>query len=390
MTRLRGLVLTNLFATPDQPTRATFNRQQFAELQKLHDLLIMVPVPRRLPGAPGNHAITLWKTASGSTAIAFPVWHPAMIGRLFNAWWLYRVARAVLLKHFPEWRPQFILGSFAYPDGVAATLLGRFLGVSSVIKVHGSDINLMARDPIIRLQLQRAFRRAAGVVAVSRALIDRMRQLELQHPHTLLVYNGIDKAVFRPLDQAGARRMLGLPAPGRNILYLGNLKRDKGVFDLLRAFQQLAVEWPDVGLEFVGTGPAAKELGETIAAAGLAARVKLRGGRPHEEMPYWLAACDVLCLPSHAEGVPNVVVEAQASGRPVVASAVGGVPEVVRAGSGLLVPARDIDALHRALVEALNTSWDADQIVRTCPAPSWQQSAQLLGEFIASRIRGAS
>jgi glycosyltransferase involved in cell wall biosynthesis len=389
VSRLRGLVLTNLFATPDQPNRGPFNQRQFAELQKLHDLLVIVPMPRRRPGKAGNGAVSMWKTAAGSTAIAMPVWHPAIIGRLLNAWWLYRVSKAVLRQHIREWRPQFVVGSFAYPDGVAATMLGRSLGVPVIIKVHGSDINLMARDPIIRLQLRWAFRRAAGVVAVSRALVDRMQELGLQHPHTLLVYNGIDKTVFRPLDRDAARAMLGLPVSKRRILYIGNLKRDKGVVDLLRAFQRLATELPDVDLEFVGAGPAADELGQSIAAAGLAARVHLRGARPHDEMPHWLAACDILCLPSHAEGVPNVLVEAQASGRPVVASAVGGVPEVVRNGAGLLVPPREVDTLKGALVQALNSTWDSDRIVRDCPLPSWQESAQRLGDFVVSRTQAA-
>ena len=205
-----------------------------------------------------------------------------------------------------------------------------------------------------------------------------------------MVYNGIDKTVFLPGDQTAARALLGLPASRRCILYIGNLKRDKGVFDLLQAFGRLASEVPQVDLEFVGTGPAARELAESIVAAGLATRVRLRGARPYAEMPQWLAACDVLCLPSHAEGVPNVVVEAQASGRPVVASAVGGVPEVLRAGAGLLVPARDVDALARALMETLNSTWDADQMVRDCPLRTWDESAQQLGDFVASRALGAS
>lgn len=387
MNRLRGLVLTNLFATPDQPARATFNQQQFAQLQKFHDLLIMVPMPRRLPGAPGKVAATIWKTASGSTAIAFPVWHPAIIGRLLNAWWLYRVARAVLRRHFPGWRPQFVVGSFAFPDGVAAALLGHFLSVPAIIKVHGSDINVMARDRIIRQQLRWAFRAAAGVVAVSQALIDRMQQLGLQHQHTVLVYNGIDKTVFRPLDRSEACAVLGLSASRRRILYIGNLKRDKGVFDLLRAFQGVTAALPEVDLEFVGGGQATHELSQDIAAVGLTACVHLRGARPYAQMPQWLAACDILCLPSHAEGVPNVLVEAQATGRPVVAAAVGGVPEVVRDGAGLLVPPRDVNALQRALVESLGTSWDADRIARGCPLPSWEESAQRLGDFVSSRAR---
>jgi len=84
-----------------------------------------------------------------------------------------------------------------------------------------------------------------------------------------------------------------------------------------------------------------------------------------------------------------VLVEAQASGRPVVATRVGGIPEVVPEGAGLLVPPHDRDALARALVQALGSSWDTERIVRECPLPSWQESAGRLGEFIASRTRGA-
>jgi glycosyltransferase involved in cell wall biosynthesis len=390
MSRLRGLVLTNLFATPDQPTRGTFNQQQFAQLQQCHDLVIAVPMPRRWPGVFTNEAASSWTTASGSSAVAYRVWHPPKIGRLLNAWWLHRVSRTLLKPRLEAWKPQFVLGSFAYPDGVAAVMLARSLGVPAIIKVHGSDINLMARDPLIRLQLRWAFRRAAGVVAVSRALIDRMRQLGLHHPSTLLVYNGIDKTVFRPVDRGEARALLGLPTSRRHILYIGNLKRDKGVFDLLSAFERMAAGLPDVDLEFVGGGAAAKELSQNICAAGLAARVRLHGARPYAEMPRWLGACDVVCLPSHAEGVPNVLVEAQASGRPVVATTVGGIPEVVQDSAGLLVPPHEVDALQRALVQALSSSWDPDRIVRGCPLPSWQESGQRLGDFLSSRSQVAS
>jgi len=283
--RLRGLVLTNLFATPDEPSRGSFNQRQFAELQKSHDLVILVPLPRRLPRLACSTNVSISKSASGSTVIAFPVWHPPIIGRLLNAWWLYRVALATLRRHLPDYRPQFVVGSFVYPDGVAATLLGQSLRVPAIIKAHGSDLNLMARDPFIRLQLHWAIPRAAGVVTVSRALIDRMRELHLRHPHTLLIYNGIDRTVFRPLNRAEARTRLGLAPSRRCILYIGNLKREKCVFDLLRAFEQLARESPEVDLEFVGAGPAADELSREITAAGLGRRVYLRGGRPHDEMP---------------------------------------------------------------------------------------------------------
>jgi glycosyltransferase involved in cell wall biosynthesis len=234
-------------------------------------------------------------------------------------------------------------------------------------------------------QIQWALRHAAGVIAVSRALADEVDALGARSAETLLLYNGVDRALFQPQERSAARRSLQLPAGRRSVLYVGNLKRDKGVVDLANAFAAIAPRHPDVDLEVLGTGAARAELVQLRRRYRLDARIQLRGARQHEEVAAWLAACDLLCLPSHAEGVPNVVLEALAAGRPVVATRVGGIPEVVAESAGRLVAARDIEALSAALSDVLTRSWDPMTLSRGVPALGWADNAARLAEFIATQ-----
>ncbi len=133
-------------------------------------------------------------------------------------------------------------------------------------------------------------------------------------------------------------------------------------------------------------------MGRAPAAApgGGAGRILAPGGRPLREVAEWLAAADVLALPSWAEGTPNVVLEALASGRPVVASAVGGIPDVVRHGiDGLLVPPRDPAALAAALWDALARPWDEATLVAAAP-PSWHASAALLARALGAGVEAGA
>jgi glycosyltransferase involved in cell wall biosynthesis len=112
-------------------------------------------------------------------------------------------------------------------------------------------------------------------------------------------------------------------------------------------------------LALVGDGVMRAELEAMVSGSGWSGRVHMPGGATPAQVAEWIGACDVLTLPSWSEGYPNVVVEAIACGRPVVATAVGGTGEIVDSGSGILVPPRDAQALTDALGEALRRDWDA-------------------------------
>jgi glycosyltransferase involved in cell wall biosynthesis len=248
-----------------------------------------------------------------------------------------------------------------------------------VVKVHGSDMNVLARMPPIARNLRWALPRARRVVVVSRPLGDVVATFGVPRDRIDIVPNGVDAELFRPLDRAAARAELGHAGDARRwLLYVGRVEEDKGVLDLLEAFALLARRRTDVRLAIVGEGKV-RAACERAAGGWLGERVLVAGPRPLEEVPRWMAACDALVLPSWAEGTPNVVLEALACGRRVVATRVGGTPDVVVGPElGELVPARDPAALADALGRACDTPYDPGAVARAGARGSWGESARRL------------
>ena len=346
-----------------------------------------------IPWFPGAGLLGRWSSAGKLARVprhdeiaGIQVTHPRtlFVPRLAHATWgpLYAASIATAVLRYRN-RVDVVLGSWAYPDGFAAILAARALGVPCVVKLHGSDVNIVAKLPGPRRLSAWALPQAAKVVAVSRALADEVAELGVPRDRIAIVMNGVDAELFHPGDRAAARRELGLPA-GPLALYVGNLKVEKGVLDL-------AAAWADVPtgtLAIVGGGPVRRELEDAVSRFG--DRVRVVGPQPLDRIPRWLAACDVLVLPSHAEGTPNVVLEALACGRRVVATAVGGIPDLLTTDAlGTLVPPHDPKALGVALAHALTTPYDADHVAALGARGGWEASAAALHAVLAEAA-GAS
>lgn len=391
---MRVLVVTKIFPSAAEPLSAPFNRQQFAALAERCQI---VDVLATIPYYPGAGLLGRWSSAGRLTEVparevidGLPVRHPRtlFIPRAGHGTWgpLYV---ASLLPYVPGYRGRVdvVLASWAYPDGFAGVVLARLLGVPAVVKLHGSDVNHNARLPGPRRQLAWALPRAARVVAVSRALADEVAALGVARERVAVVMNGVDGERFRPADRAAARAALGLPATGAIALYVGNLKEAKGVLDLAAAFEPVAARRADAHLVVVGGGDARPAL--EAAAARLPGRLHLVGPKPQAEVPTYLAACDVLALASWAEGTPNVVLEALAAGRRVVATAVGGVPDLLPDPAlGELVPARDPAAFAAALERALATPYDPAAVAARGARGGWAASAAALHQVLDDAVAG--
>jgi glycosyltransferase involved in cell wall biosynthesis len=376
---VRVLAITKIFPNQAEPLSAPFNRQQFAALARRCEL----EVAATIPWFPGAGLLARWSSAGKLAKVprreeiaGIAVTHPRTLffPRLAHGAWgpLYAASIAPGLRRY-RGKVDVVLGSWAYPDGFAAVIAGLLLGVPSVVKLHGSDINVMAKLPGPRRQTAWALSRAARVVAVSRALADEVVALGVPRERIAVVMNGVDAALFHVRDRAAARSALGLPA-GPLALYVGNLKPEKGVLDLARAWEAVVRAVPEARLAIVGGGP----LRATLEAA-LPPRATLFGAQPLDQIPTWMAACDILVLPSHVEGTPNVVLEALACGRRVVASAVGGVPDLLTSAAlGALVPPQQPDALAAALTQALRTGYAAEEVAEGGARGGWEASAAAL------------
>jgi glycosyltransferase involved in cell wall biosynthesis len=234
---------------------------------------------------------------------------------------------------------------YFYPDGVAAVLLGHSLGKPVVITARGTDVNLIPAYRVPRRLVRWAAARAAGVVAVSEALRERLIDLGVPAGRVQVLRNGVDLALFAPQNRAVARRELGLDAAGRLVLSVGWLIPRKGHDLAIRA----AAAMPEVTLLIVGEGPEANTLKCLAEQLGSSDRVRFLGSMPQERLARVYSAADVLLLASSREGLPNVVLEALACGTPVVATAVWGTPEVVAPQAGRLVRERTPEAIAGAL-----------------------------------------
>jgi glycosyltransferase involved in cell wall biosynthesis len=400
MPELRVLVVTRLFPSSLEPLESPFARQQLAALGRRCAVLVLGVVPY-LPGArllgDRTHVGRLTRIPERETVAGLAVIHPRALylPGVAHAPWLARcngpLYLAGLLKYLPMLRGRFdvVLGTYLYPDACAAAALAGLLGIPHVIKAHGTDVDVVARWPSVQRPIAVALGSASWSLGVSRAMVAALVDLGAHADRTVLLENGVDRGVFHPRDRAASRAALGLPAQGRVVVFVGLLAEAKGVRELLAAWAQLRAEaGPPVHLVVVGDGPLRAEVARAAALAasdGGAARGLLvaPGALPLQRVALHLAAADVFTLPSHREGTPNVVLEALASGCPVVATRVGGIPDVVAEGStGLLVPPRSAPDLARALRDALARAWSAEAVAASAPA-SWDESGARLHGLLA-------
>lgn len=380
---MRVLAITKVFPNAVAPLDEPHIRQQYAALARHCEVEVLATIP----WFPGLGLLGRWSYAgriAGAPARevidGLEVHHPRFLqipkiglplsGAFYAASLLPAVARR--RKRF-----DVILATWAYPDGVAAVALGKLLGLPVVVEVIGSDINVVAERPAARKNLQLVLPYADRVVAVSRQLGHGVAALGVDRERIDIVPTGVNREIFRPGDRAAARRELGLAPSGKLLLYLGRIDRAKGVFELVEAFSKLSATHRQWRLAIVGADETGGKLAEAARALGDA--VILPGQQPITAIPQWLAACDTLTLPSWAEGTPNVILEALACGRRVVATDVGGIPDViVSAEQGELVRPRDVDGLAAALGRALQASYDPERVSRSEGVLDWNASAQRL------------
>jgi len=238
-----------------------------------------------------------------------------------------------------RFRPDVVYAHFLVPAGLIAELAAP---APLVVTAHGRDVRNIGELPGVRALTRRVVRRAAAVVAVSEYL---RRELETRLPEARgkvhVIDSGVDLDRFRGADRDAALRLVAWEGDAPRFLCLGSLTARKNVLRLAAAFARLERG----SLAFVGNGPLR---GRLEGREG----VVVAGAVPHAKVPHWLAACDVLCQPSLLEPFGQSVLEAMACERTVLATRLGGPPEFVPRGAGVLVDPLDDDALVDALAEA--------------------------------------
>jgi len=261
---------------------------------------------------------------------------------------------------------------YFYPDGVAAVWLGRQLGKPVVITARGSDLNVLPQYRLPRRMIRWAAQNAAGMITVCQALKDVLIELGAPGNGIRVLRNGIDLSRFYPpADRQALRQRLGLTRT--TLLSVGHLVEAKGHHLVIEALREL----PDTELLIAGDGDQEQRLRRQAIELGLAERVRFLGTLPQDALRDYYGAADALVLASSREGWANVLLEAMACGTPVLATTVGGTPEVVTAPeAGHLLDERSAAAITRAARSLLSDTVTREQTRHFAEGFSWQETTE--------------
>ena len=262
---------------------------------------------------------------------------------------------------------------FVWPSAQIAQELKKIYDVPCVVTAHGYDVyELPFRDHVWQRRVESALNSMDRIITVSKKNQACLEKLRITTPVTVIP-NGFSEDLFYPQDRDECRKKLNLPLDKKIILTVGNLVDVKGHKYLIEAMERLSKQRTDIFCVIVGSGFLQSALEEQINAAGLEESVFLAGGKPHEEIPVWMNACDVFVLPSLNEGNPTVMFECLGCGKPFVGTDVGGIGEIIEPErNGLLCLPRDPECLATAITDALEMEWDVSDITAFSSWYSWE------------------
>lgn len=379
--RLRVLFLTGWYPTASQPVGGIFVRELAHAAATRVDVAVLHCI------GPDPHCRDLWKFEEEreyELSEGLPTYRVACrsttIPGLSYAIYVTSIFRAMRRIRASGFRPDLI-HAHSYEPGFPSVLLGIYHRIPIVISEHYSGFAQNALTSRELLKARWAFAHATRVLPVSGAL-----QLALQgagvRGRFQIVPNTFDPAVFAP---GGSKPKSDGP---KRLLFVGRMVPIKRLPDLLRAVARLSASdaWH---LDIVGDGPDRVACEHLADKLDITERVTFHGTKTKTEIATLMRNADLFVLPSQWENMPCVLIEAQASGLPIVASSVGGIPEVVNGGTGILVAPGDVPGLADGITRTLARlpSYDAQDLARNAERYSYESVGNLCATIYRDCVR---
>jgi glycosyltransferase involved in cell wall biosynthesis len=299
-----------------------------------------------------------------------------------------------------RWPFDIIHAHWVVPNGPIGAVAARLIRAPLIVSLHGSDVFVMERNRLFAWAGRMASKRAYHVTACSQDLEGRAINLGVAASQISVIPYGVDVNRFRTDRKLGmhVRDMLGIAPNTLVVLGVGRLVYKKGFKYLIRAIPLVVSEFENVLFVIGGEGPLRSQLRQISSELGVENHLLLPGAIPWHEMPSYLSMCDVFVAPSvrdhegNIDGLPNVVLEAMACGKPIVASAVGGLPEVIRSGdNGLLVEEKKPSQLAEAIKRLLGspeerTRYGSSSRSKVERALNWDQVGETMVRIYISAL----
>ncbi|WP_417317433.1 glycosyltransferase [Emcibacter sp.] len=368
------LTITSLYPNCLQPRHGIFVKIRFDHMEQLPDFSHKVIAPVAwapvLSWLPGSRFRLYADIPHREVQNGIEVFHPRYL--TLPGTGVINVARAMekaatrvitgVYNHAEEF--DLIDGQYLYPDGVAAAHVARKYNKPLVLTARGSDVNYWMDREETRPKILEAIDYASAVICVSQALKRALMGHGVAEAKLIVLPNGVDKNVFHREHKPTTHHDY--------LLSVGNLVPLKGHDIALRGLASL----PDKELIIIGQGPEEKNLKQLARELQISDRVTFLGHVPQKDLARYYAYADAVLLMSSMEGMPNVILESLSCGTPVIATSVGGIPEIVNDSNGILLKDRATAALSEALASFYGKSWDHDAISNAMKHLDWMAVAR--------------
>ena len=377
---MRILFLSSIFPHGTARVTGTFNLELCRALASEHEVRAVAPRSfmdvwrtRR-----ENRTADRWVTETAGIEVSYPSYFytPGFARSLYgeSMWWS---VRQPLQRVVEDFRPEAVVSYWAHPDGEVALRAAQLLGIPSAVIIGGSDVLLLPNDRRRKPKIQRVLRESSAVMTVSEGLRRAVIDLGSDPSRVHTIYQGVDDELFCPGDAEAARQKLSLPTDRRLLLWVGRMVAVKGLDTLIAAFDLARQRQSDLHLLLVGDGPLRTAVQADVERRGLGNHVTFAGAQLPSQLPDWYRAADLCVLSSWSEGLPNVLREAVACGRPFVSTDVGSVREIAESQAGSpfaeLVPVGDSAAMAVAIERVLRPEYLS--VAQSVPCRSWRDTA---------------
>ena len=387
MKKPKLLVFSSLFPSQKRPNAGVFVRERMFRVNQEIPIIVVSPVP----WFPCQGLVRYWRPhfrpqpSRYEEQQGIDVYFPRFfsIPGLFKSYDGFFMALGSLPTLF-KLRKQFniIDAHFAYPDGYAATWLGRWLNVPVTITLRGTEVPLSKLSGR-KEKLLKALQYASRIFSVSDSLKQLVVSLGADNDKIRVIGNGIDVIKFYPLDKSDARAELNIANDAKVLISVGALVDRKGFHRVIELLPALVKQYPNLIYLIVGgdspEGNIYSRLQQQVKSLSLEDHVRFLGAYPSDQLKLPLSSSDVFVLATANEGWANVFLEAMACGLPVITTDVGGNKEVVNSPElGTIVAFGEPEALLSALLQALEKDWQSSVIINYAQLNSWDTRVSVL------------
>ncbi|WP_204166771.1 glycosyltransferase [Bacillus sp. CGMCC 1.16541] len=297
-------------------------------------------------------------------AVQNPNMGKANVIKKYSAWLLQTFSNLLLKGKSYD----VVHAHYVFPTGLLALAYKKWFGKRMIVTAHGGDIDKMAKkSPRIRRLTTQILQQADHVIAVGHELHQTIHEEFGVPKEKLSIINmGVNRKVFAPMDKQEARRTLGVSQDENIMLFVGNLIRQKGLVELVEAYEKVKERKREASLYLIGATKDVRfrqKLEQMIQTKGLE-DVHIIDALSQSEVATWMNAADLFVLPSHIEGFGLVALEAMSCHTPVVGTRVGGLRYLLADDAGVLVEPQNAHSLYEGIMSVLENDTFVEHLIQ--------------------------